>query len=433
MPLIQAEKAPKSLARLSSYLFLVQIAAYALPLVTIPLLTRALGSDGYGRLIAERLPSSNYVARRRRSDELADCGNRNRHLHDSDGEQIKHPKIGSKMKISIIICCFNSADRITQTLKHCAYMAQSCLPADQWEIIVVDNNSSDNTQMLARLALNEPDCSALRIVKEGRQGLAYARRTGVLASRGEFICFIDDDNLPSEDYFPEIIRIFENEPNIGLIGVSTRLPTGSRFPDDVQVHATSYAVGRQYDQSGRLDHGSPVWGAGMACRAAVIIRLYCFGFVPILSGRAGKSQLAGDDTELCLAINLAGYDGWYQDSAQIVHAIDPRRMNPVTLRKMISGFCASRPIISRYAKIANGMTLARTIGFVPLYYLSTAIQITKLTCISLRERAEKSSDMDLLWPRVRGLFIGCLLLAKKYRMQSVNVKRIDIVKATFKE
>ena len=51
MPLIQAEKAPKSLARLSSYLFLVQIAAYALPLVTIPLLTRALGSDGYGRLI----------------------------------------------------------------------------------------------------------------------------------------------------------------------------------------------------------------------------------------------------------------------------------------------------------------------------------------------------------------------------------------------
>ena len=94
------------------------------------------------------------------------------------------------MDISIIICTYNRSESLKRTLQSLKEMSVS--DDIEWELLIVDNNSTDNT----REAVNDfTKTSGLncRYVFESKQGLSNARNRGVKEACGEIIAFTDDD------------------------------------------------------------------------------------------------------------------------------------------------------------------------------------------------------------------------------------------------
>lgn len=92
------------------------------------------------------------------------------------------------MPWTFIIPAFNEEALLPATVGAVAEAAEAALPPGEWEIVVVDNNSSDRTAEVARAA-------GARIVFEGHQQIARARNAGARAARGAYLVFIDADTL----------------------------------------------------------------------------------------------------------------------------------------------------------------------------------------------------------------------------------------------
>src|SRR5260221_11052912 len=102
--------------------------------------------------------------------------------------------------ISVIVCCFNSATRISPTLKH--LYNQKNISSSSWEIIIINNCSTDNTtekatQVWDSFSSNKP---SFKIVNESTPGLSVARQKGIDESYYDYVLFCDDDNWLEENY-----------------------------------------------------------------------------------------------------------------------------------------------------------------------------------------------------------------------------------------
>lgn len=254
------------------------------------------------------------------------------------------------MQWSVIICCHNSATRIRQTLWH---LAQSIADPKQFELIIVDNASSDETGVLAQSILSETPLS-FKIVHEARPGLVNARRAGVLSSSAALIAFVDDDNWMLPEYFAVAEGVFSKNPDIAVFGCSTRLPNDRSAADFIRPYLPTFAVGDQYPQSGMLLRGQHVWGAGMAIRSDVAKLIFSEDIPLLLKGRAGNIQLAGDDTEICFRAQLLGYKIWYECRVLLEHAIAEVRFKEEILVRMHEGFGLSALVLLRYRLFVVG-------------------------------------------------------------------------------
>jgi glycosyltransferase involved in cell wall biosynthesis len=121
------------------------------------------------------------------------------------------------MEISVIICTYNRAASLQQALSSLSRMQ---VPKDlPWEIVVVDNNSSDNTKNVT-LRFAESADSSIRVqyVFEGRQGLNHARNAGIAAAAGDLLFYIDDDVEVTSNWLTEMKNAFDLYPIIGVGG-----------------------------------------------------------------------------------------------------------------------------------------------------------------------------------------------------------------------
>src|SRR5262245_46055134 len=91
-----------------------------------------------------------------------------------------------------------------------------------YEVIVADNNSSEDTRAVVDRALARGTPAPLRYVREPRQGVSYARNAGVSIARASLIAFLDDDGVPVPTWVSEIKRAFDEHPDIDCIGGRVR-------------------------------------------------------------------------------------------------------------------------------------------------------------------------------------------------------------------
>jgi glycosyltransferase involved in cell wall biosynthesis len=135
--------------------------------------------------------------------------------------------------ISVIVCTYNRARRLEQTLKSLQEMAVPVgLP---WELIIVDNNSSDNTKEIVDGFINKPDLNA-KYITERHQGLSYARNIGIQESSGNIIAFTDDDCIVDRHWIASISRGFESGESIAGIGGRVELYNKMDRPVSVRTY-----------------------------------------------------------------------------------------------------------------------------------------------------------------------------------------------------
>ena len=119
--------------------------------------------------------------------------------------------------VSIVICCHNGAERLPETIRHIARQrVPSYIP---WELIIVDNGSTDDSALVARLARQKHRVDTyMRIVSEPALGLSYARATGFREARYEFVIMCDDDNWLHENYVGIVYQFLSGNTNFGTVG-----------------------------------------------------------------------------------------------------------------------------------------------------------------------------------------------------------------------
>ncbi|MBD1849814.1 glycosyltransferase family 2 protein [Cyanobacteria bacterium FACHB-502] len=119
--------------------------------------------------------------------------------------------------ISIIIPTLNRDNLLKSTIK--SFCLQYFSP-DQFEILVVDNGSTDNTKDIAQAAINEFSPHQIRYIYEPEPGLLSGRHPGALEARGKILTFVDDDIEADPEWLRAIKESF-NDPTVKLVGGAT--------------------------------------------------------------------------------------------------------------------------------------------------------------------------------------------------------------------
>ena len=125
--------------------------------------------------------------------------------------------------ISVILPTYNRASSLRQTL---ASLAEQTLPADQYEVVVVDDGSTDGTQSVRQ----DSYPYQLRYIRQANRGDVAARNTGVRESRASFLVFIDDDILATPGYVQALFAAHSARPQHILMAQARYLPVDERAP-----------------------------------------------------------------------------------------------------------------------------------------------------------------------------------------------------------
>jgi glycosyltransferase involved in cell wall biosynthesis len=243
--------------------------------------------------------------------------------------------------LSVVICTYNNSAGLAETLRH--LRQQDPVPV-RWEIIVVDNNCTDDTAaVLASAAQEMPE---LRCVREDRQGQMHARISGVRASRADVIAFVDDDNYLAQDWIAQALDFLANHPACGVFGGRIEILWETPPPPEIARRQYAYASTNLAGEACQLVDNER-WnlrGAGLVCRKAPLL---ASGWLEwqLCVGRIGHGCMAGDDTEIVMRIARQGWEVWHVPQCTLRHAIAARRLNLKYLRALHYGFGLADPML----------------------------------------------------------------------------------------
>ena len=261
-------------------------------------------------------------------------------------------------QITAVVCTFNGERRVPCVLQ--ALAAQSTLDQGLLEVVVVDNASTDDTARAAAASWQGPQ-DRLVVVREPKRGLSHARTRGFSEARAGIVGFIDDDNIPAPDWAQCALEVMKAHPRVGACGGLNEAELTTEAPPWFSRFSALYAVGSQGPAEGGdvTDSREFLWGAGLCVRRAAWEGLRTAGFSPMLLDRASDSASSGGDTELCLALRLAGWRLWYEPRLRLKHRIAEARLPWPSLCLLSRGDGASSIFLDPYHFALSGSTVGR--------------------------------------------------------------------------
>jgi glycosyltransferase involved in cell wall biosynthesis len=243
--------------------------------------------------------------------------------------------------LTILICTYNGALRLPETLRHLA--AQQVPAGRAWEVLLVSNASTDDTLTAAPAqwaALGSP--APMRVLDEPRPGKENALIRGFDEARYEYMAIVDDDNLLYPDYIDQAARVMDEHPEIGILGACAEGAFEVNPPAWFTRFQAVYAVGPQAKKAGPLTGSDAyLYGAGSVVRRSAWRHLRAQGFEFSTSTKRGKVIVSGEDVELGDALRLAGYQLWYDPRLRLRHFMYKERLTWEYLRRIGQGTASS--------------------------------------------------------------------------------------------
>ena len=117
--------------------------------------------------------------------------------------------------LSIIICTYNREKYIYNVLQS---IAQNDFPTDLYEIVLINNNSTDQTEEKCKLFQQDYPQVCFRYFIETEQGLSHARNRGIKEAEGDLLIYVDDDALVNKEYLSAYHELFLQEKNLFAAG-----------------------------------------------------------------------------------------------------------------------------------------------------------------------------------------------------------------------
>lgn len=234
-------------------------------------------------------------------------------LQEDNGEAVQPPLAGS-----LIVCTRNRAQKLLQ----CLSSIRTLDALDRWELVVVDNGSTDSTSaVLDSFRTGYP--WRMISVNEARPGLGRARNAGVAAAAGPLLAFTDDDCYPKPDFLVQVERAFE-DPDLGYMGGRIELFNHEDAPITIRVTDERIPIA-----AGQLVRTGIIQGANMACRRAVVDEVGAFD-----PEFGAGTPFPAEDVDFAARASVAGWKGGYFPEPVVYHDHGRRGDNVVRqLRK----------------------------------------------------------------------------------------------------
>jgi glucosyl-dolichyl phosphate glucuronosyltransferase len=229
------------------------------------------------------------------------------------------------MKISAIVCTHNRCQSLAKALNSLAALT---LPEDvQWEVLVVDNNSSDKTREVVQKDFCDRYAGRFRYVFEPRPGKSYALNAGIQQAQGDILAFTDDDVTVEKAWLQNLMAALHNSEWAGAGG--RVIAEWACPPPRWLALEGRYALG---DTLALFDRGSEAhelfenpFGANMAFRKAMFEKYG--GFRTDLGPRAGSREpQKSEDAEFGSRLLDAGERLCYEPSAIVHHWVPESRL-----------------------------------------------------------------------------------------------------------
>jgi glycosyltransferase involved in cell wall biosynthesis len=266
------------------------------------------------------------------------------------------------LRATVAICAYNAKGRIQHVLQA---LAAENAPADSWEVLIIDNASTDGTgQYSSDLACEILKCRT-RVVLEKTPGLAFARQRAAREAQGAIICFLDDDNIPAPDFVACAIRAFDSRPAAGAIG--GKIMAAWETPPTalaLAVQSFALAICDLGDTPFKHEFNTGPVGAGLCIRSTILQAIYARkDAVTAAIGRKGKALGGGEDLAIGILTWQMGYECWYDPSLVIHHKLPTGRMEKEYLLRLYEGIgCGQAEVRRLYDRKARS-PLVVLIGF----------------------------------------------------------------------
>lgn len=183
-------------------------------------------------------------------------------------------------KVSVVIPTYNSAHMAKEAVE--SVLAQTYT---DFEVIVIDDGSVDNTE-----SVMAPFGDRIRYIKQENQGVSGARNTGMKEARGEYIAFLDADDLWLPERLAAEIPLLDADPNLGLVYCDWAVVSGGQVLQDSYLKDLPTASGYVFDE---------LIETGFILTSGVVLRRACIDDV----GDFDKSLAIAQDYDLWLRIS----------------------------------------------------------------------------------------------------------------------------------
>ncbi len=247
------------------------------------------------------------------------------------------------MKISVVICTYNREKFLKPALD--SYKNQTLQP-EEFEIVVVDNNSTDNTKVIVQKFIEENPLLDVRYVFEERQGLSYARNRGIQEAKYEVITFVDDDAEVEKDFLKNLKTYFESDEKVMAVGGKVE-PVFASGKEPAWLSPYLWGLVTKIDYGNKVKpfpaNKYPV-GCNMSFRREVFQK---FGKFDTELGRIGRVGLASEEKDLFRRLKSGGAKIMYLPDITVHHHIDDYRLEKSYIIKLCYGIGISERIRTR--------------------------------------------------------------------------------------
>ncbi|MEH1835814.1 MAG: hormogonium polysaccharide biosynthesis glycosyltransferase HpsE [Nostoc sp.] len=234
-------------------------------------------------------------------------------------------KMIEKLDFTVAIPTYNGAKHLPQVLDF--LLKQTGIEKLNWEIIIIDNNSHDNTnEVIKHYQKTYSQNICLRYFFEKKQGISFARMRAISEARGEFVAFVDDDNLLAPDWILQSYTFGKEHPQAGAWSGQIHGNFEGKPPENFEKIQAFLAI---------REHGSNPYlfdaaNLRLPPGAALVVRkqVWCENVPqrPSLSGKLPGIFVQGDDYEALLYIHYGGWQIWYNPTMHTYHQIPNWRL-----------------------------------------------------------------------------------------------------------
>jgi glycosyltransferase involved in cell wall biosynthesis len=288
-----------------------------------------------------------------------------------------------------------------------------------WEILIIDNNSTDNTaEVIQNYQANWRESYLLRSAFELEQGAAFARLRAIREAQGEIVGFLDDDNLPTPDWLTAAYTFSQKYPEAGAFG--------GQIHGDFEVEPPANFKKIQGFLAIR-EHGTqPIQFSPdrlqLPPAASLIVRkqAWCESVPsrPSLSGKVAGRFIQGDDYEPLLYLHKAGWQIWYNPAMHTYHQIPRQRLERDYLLTLARG-CG---LATCQLRMINANNFQK-----PAILLRTLLgNLRRIISHLIKHRGKLKTDLiaavelSFFW----GCFMSCFYFLRKSVQRQLLLKKV---------
>ena len=245
------------------------------------------------------------------------------------------------MIISFIICTYNRDKYIYECLSRLAKNTAK----DGWEIVLVNNNSTDNTAAECERFVADYKLTNYRYFAETQQGLSFARNRGIAEAHGEWLVFLDDDAMVEPDYIANLQKHLLQHPEAGAFGGAIEPFFEDETPDWISPWAMGFVSAIDLGEQTKVFPAKsyPI-GANMGISRETIERVGVFNTA---LGRTGNNLMGGEEKDIFNRIRQAGLQILYFPNIKVQHCIPPKRTTTEFIAKLGEGVGLSEQLRTR--------------------------------------------------------------------------------------